>query len=87
MLYGELCESVRLLPLPAYSPELNPIEPLWDQVKLRIANHAWRTLDDIESAITEVLEPFWQKVKRVWSLLGNTWLTRGVILFLQRRIE
>jgi transposase len=87
VLYGELCESVRLLPLPAYSPELNPIEPLWDQVKLRIANHAWRTLDGIESAITEVLEPFWQNVKGVWSLLGNTWLTRGVILFLQRRME
>jgi len=84
---GELSKSIRFLPLPPYSPELNPIEPLWDQVKLQIANHAWQTLDNIESAITEVLEPFWKHIKPVWSLLGNTWLTRGVIIFLQRRIE
>ena len=64
-----------------------PLELLWDQVKLRIANYAWKTLSDIESAISEVLQPFWQHVKNVWSLLGNTWLTRGVIIFLQRRLE
>jgi len=87
VLDGQLYESVRFLPLPAYSPELNPIEPLWDQVKRRIANYAWETLEDMESAIDEVLQPFWQDVKNVWSLLGNTWLTRGVIMFLQRRLE
>jgi len=87
VLTDELAESLRFLPLPAYSPELNPIEPLWDQVKLRVANDVWETLDDIESAINEVLEPFWKHVTRVWSLLGNTWLTRGVIIFLQHRLE
>lgn len=84
---GQLSESIRFLPLPAYSPELNPIEPLWDQVKRRIANCAWQSLEEMESAISEVLEPFWQDVKRVWSLLGNTWLTRGVIVFLQQKLE
>ena len=87
VLVGELSESVRFLPLPAHSPELNPIEPLWDQVKCGVANDTWDTLDKIEVAITEVLEPFWQDVKKVWSLLGNTWLTRGVIIFLQRRMN
>jgi len=87
VLTNELAESVRFLPLPAYSPELNPVEPLWDQVKLHVANDIWETLDDIESAINEVLEPFWEHVTRVWSLLGNTWLTRGVIIFLQHRLE
>ena len=87
VLTNELAESVRFLPLPAYSPELNPVEPLWDQVKVHAANDIWETLDDIESAINEVLEPFWEHVTRVWSLLGNTWLTRGVIIFLQHRLE
>jgi transposase len=87
VLTNELAESVRFLPLPAYSPELNPIEPLWDQVKLRVANDIWETLDSIGYAIDEVLEPFWKRVMRVWSLLGNTWLTRGVIIFLQHRLE
>lgn len=87
VLDGKLSESVRFIPFPAYSPDLNPIEPLWNQVKQRIANAVWDTLDDMEIAINEVLEPFWQDAKRVWSLLGNTWLTRGVIVFLQRRID
>ena len=47
VLANKLAESVRFLPLPAYSPELNPIEPLWDQVKLRVANDIWETLDTI----------------------------------------
>lgn len=87
VLDGELSESVRFLPLPAYSPELNPIEPLWDQVKLGVANDVWETLDGIESAISRVLQPFWKHAEEVWSLLGNTWLTRGVIIFLQHRLE
>jgi len=87
VLTNELAESIRFLPLPAYSPEMNPIEPLWDQVKRRIANELWETLDSMGYAIDEVLEPFWKNVTRVWSLLGNTWLTRGVITFLQHRLE
>lgn len=81
----KLPESIRLLPLPSYSPELNPIEPLWDQVKRRVANCAWETMEKIEAAISEVLEPFWQNVERVRSLLGDTWLTRGVATFLEQR--
>lgn len=81
----ELPASVRVLPLPAYSPELNPIESLWDPVKRRIANDVWETLEKIEAAISEVLEPFWQQVEQVQSLLGDSWLTRGVATFLDRR--
>jgi len=83
---GELSECVRFIPFPAYSPDLNPIEPLWNQVKQEIANGVWNTLDEIEAGISRALKPYWEDVKQVWSLLGNTWLTRGVIVFLQRRI-
>ena len=81
----KLPEAVRVLPLPAYSPELNPIESLWDPVKRRIANDVWETLEQIEAAISEVLEPFWQHIEQVQSFLGDSWLTRGVSTFLDRR--
>ena len=86
-LEGELSESVRIVPFPAYSPDLNPIEPLWNVVKREISNKLWKTLEDMERCITKALKPYWKDVKQVWSLLGNTWLTRGVIVFLQRRID
>ena len=86
-LTGELSEIVRFVPFPAYSPDLNPIEPLWNVVKQEIANSIWNTLDEIEIGISRALKPYWEDIKQVWSLLGNTWLTRGVIVFLQRRID
>ncbi len=80
-----LPEAVRVIPFPAYSPELNPMEPLWDQIKARVANETWATLEAIEAAITEVLAPLWERVERVRSLLGDTWLTRGVAAFVAGR--
>ena len=38
-------------PLPAYAPELNPVEPLWSNLKgVELANLAGDTLDDIIAA-------------------------------------
>jgi len=80
-----LPEQIRLLPFPAYCPELNPVEKLWDQVKREVSNAVWETLDSIEEAISKVLKPFWELVELVWSLLGDNWLTNGVSAFLKQR--
>ena len=66
-----LPEQIRILPLPPYCPELNPMEKLWDQVQRSISNAAWQTLDAIESEIVDVLQPFWQSVSRVRRFLGE----------------
>ena len=50
-----LSEKVRVLTLPPYSPELNPVERLWDIVKDRICNRAWSDLPTLESALNKVL--------------------------------
>ena len=81
----ELPEQIRLLPLPAYCPELSPIENLWDPVKREVSNAVWETLDAMEKAITKVLKPFWESSEHVISLLGNNWLTDGVSEFLKLR--
>ena len=81
----ELPEQIRLLPLPAYCPELSPIENLWDPVKREISNAVWETLEAIEKAITKVLRPFWESAENVISLLGDNWLTNGVSEFLKLR--
>ena len=77
-----LPEQIRILPLPPYCPELNPMEKLWDQVQRSTSNAVWQTLDAIESEIVGVLQPFWQSVSRVRRFLGENWLTRGVGTFL-----
>ncbi len=81
----ELPERIRLLPLPAYCPELSPIENLWDPVKGEVSNAVWGTLVAMEEAITKILRPFWESAEHVISLLGDNWLTNGVSEFLKLR--
>ena len=63
--------NVRLLPLPAYSPELNPVEALGDLVKDAIANKLFGCLDSLQEAILKELQPLRVEAQRVRSLLGN----------------
>ena len=65
---------MRLLPLPSYSPELNPIEGLWDQLKDYLCNKVFASLQALEDAMTDFLRPFWETPERVRALIGNGWL-------------
>ncbi len=73
-----LPEQIRLLPFPPYSPELNPVERLWDIVKDGVSNRVWESLDDLEEAIVTILEAFLLDAERVKQFLGNNWLTQAV---------
>jgi len=73
----EIPERVHLLALPAYSPELNPIEKLWDKMKDALCNRVFETLDQIEKAIDESLRPYWESPKPSRSLVGSGWMHSG----------
>jgi transposase len=64
---------IHLLPLPPYSPELNPVEGLWDQTQDVTANRHFASLDQLEEALTQALRPFWETPARVLSLVHH-WL-------------
>jgi len=68
---------VRVLTLPAYSPELNPVEKLWDQIKDVLCNRAFESLDELRAVITSWLEGFWSDAQRAFSLIGRGWLLAG----------
>lgn len=48
--------GARLLYLPPYSPDYNPIENLWSKVKTHLRTAAARTLDLLGNAITRAFE-------------------------------
>jgi transposase len=68
-----LPDRIHLLPLPPYSPELNPIEGLWDQVQDVTCNRRHKNLDALEQTLTTALRPFWETPARVLSLIHH-WL-------------
>ena len=49
--------NIRLLPLPPYSPDLNPVEKLGDLVKDAICNPLFTALRPLEDAILAELQP------------------------------
>ena len=70
--------NVRLLPLPPYSPELNPAERVGDLIKDATGNRAFATLSELEAAIEAELKPLWTTPQRVRSLIGEGWIRSQV---------
>ena len=70
----ELPGNLKIITLPAYSPELNPVEKFWDIVKDTICNTAWPSLDALENKITVTLRDYWENASRVLSLFTNSYL-------------
>ena len=67
--------NVRLLPLPPYSPELNPVERLGDLVKDASATGCSRTCGRWRTPSSAELEPLRQDGRRVAQLIGDGWLS------------
>jgi len=71
---ARLPERVRIIDLPAYAPELNPCEQLWDIIKDDIANRIHPTVAKLRAAMKATLRRFWDDPKAVLSLIGREWL-------------
>lgn len=71
---GELPANLKIITLPAYSPELNPVEKFWAIVKDTICNTPWPTLEALEEKITATLRKYWEDTSRVLSLFANSYL-------------
>jgi len=53
--YEEKKEFLEVIQLPAYSPELNPIEQTWKKIKKWLAISVWGTEEEFEMKIAEAL--------------------------------
>jgi transposase len=49
-------EDLALVRLPAYSPELNPVEECWRQLKDALGNQFFESLDELNTAIDTTLD-------------------------------
>jgi transposase len=69
---------IHLIPLPPYSPELNPVQIIGDVIKDRIANTLWATIEALEEALGEELRPIYESAERVRRLVSHDWLVQQV---------
>jgi hypothetical protein len=62
-------ENIRLIPQPAYSPEHNPVEHVWEELREKqLANLAFASLDDVIDKVCEGLNQLEADPQRLRSL-------------------
>ena len=75
-----LPEHMTLLPLPPYSPELNPQENVWGEIKEEgFYNRVFETLDAVEEQLVTVLKSFEQSGERLKRLTAWDWIVNALI--------
>jgi len=71
--------NMRLLLLPPYSPELNPVEHLWDELREKhFHNRAFDSLAAVEQHLFEVLAAFERDTQRISSICAWPWIINSV---------
>jgi transposase len=69
--------NLRLYPLPARSPELNPAEHLWEELREKwLGNRLFASQEAVERQVARGLATLEKDPERVASLAGFTWITR-----------
>ena len=69
--------NMKLLSLPPYSPQLNPVEHLWDELREKsFPNLVFHDLDALEEHLVDALAALEADRPRVKSIAGFDWLLR-----------
>ena len=71
-------DNITLLNLPPYSPELNPVERWFRELRYELANTLFDTIDDIHLALTDFLKQFWNDPERLQLLSNFPWWSFAV---------
>ncbi len=69
----------RLEALPPYSPQLNPVEHIWDEIREKwFANKVYNSLDAAEDRLVEALVALENDRELVASTTGCEWIINGL---------
>ena len=73
--------NIKLLYLPPYSPELNPTEHIWDEIREKwFGNTTFKTLAAVEDRLIEALSELENDKERVSSLVGFNWIISNPLI-------
>jgi transposase len=63
-------DNVEFLRLPAYSPELDPVERWFQVFRRELSKKAFETLELLQKALSQALQPYWEESARLRRLTG-----------------
>jgi transposase len=67
-------ENIRIIFQPAHSPELNPVEHLWEHIREKyLRNDSWSCMEDLEQELEDILKELITSADTIQSLVGFQW--------------
>jgi len=70
--------GLELIEQPPYSPELNPSERIFEEIRRRVEGRVYRDLDKKCEAVEEVLEELASQPQKVKRLVGWRWIQQAI---------
>lgn len=78
-LKDRLPNNLRLVFLPPYSPELNPVEHLWDEVREKyFHNRVFDSIDSLEDHLETALKTLELDQERIRSIVAWPWIINSL---------
>lgn len=75
----EIPENIRIAELPPYSPELNPAEHLWDEMREQdFRNVTFTSMEKVEQTLVRSLQSIEKNVEGMKSLTGFPWILKAL---------
>lgn len=70
----ELFDNIRIIYQPPYSPEVNPVEHLWEHLREKyFRNKYWSSMDKLENDLTNALFEVSKSKETIQNLVGFHW--------------
>ena len=74
-------ENMRLIPLPPYAPELNPMEHVWDDLREKsFHNRVFESIDALENHLEASLRAMECDRERVRSIVAWPWIITSLMV-------
>lgn len=71
-------EGIHSVLLPSGSPELDPVERWFKELRAALSNRIFDTLASMEEALTEAMRPYWEDPGKLARLTGYPWWMQAV---------
>ena len=69
-----LPETVKLQLLPPYSPELNPVERLFQELRKTLSNKVFACIEEVENLLKTALDKYWREPESLIRLTFYPWM-------------
>ena len=71
-------DNVDFLRLPAYSPELDPVERWFQEFRRELSNKTFESVELLQEALEQALRPYWEDLSRLQRLTGFSWWVEAI---------